>query len=191
MLALQTSSSWRPKVPIIYSMMGWKDENPAPARAAYRSRLGLAVVLVALGLPTCGRESGSEETSSEQPVDQTEAVTSVATATSTATATASSTAASMVTPPAYPRPDRLCGKPGFAYLLSVYFYPQCSKCHGGNDIAGADPDVSWPRMRTFDDQKVIGVVLSGQFCAGACRLEEGDAILADIRAWQVEKDGCP
>jgi hypothetical protein len=188
-------SSFRADLPIDHLEMGEKAHIPAAVCGARPYGLGLGILVLTLGLAACGLEPESSDPHEQQTSTETAVSVVPTTATATATATAASASSvatsTSVAPPAYARPDRLCGRPGFAYLLSVYFYPQCSKCHGGNDFAGADPDVSWPRMQALDEQKLINVVLTGQFCVDKCRLREGDATLADIRAWQAEKSECP
>ena len=93
-------------------------------------------------------------------------------------------------PPDFPKPENLCGEPGFKYLLSIYFYPYCNKCHGKGDIASANVDEAYAGMITFENEVIRNIVTAGQFCTGDCRLAEGDPILAEIDTWLSKKDSC-
>ena len=93
-------------------------------------------------------------------------------------------------PPNFSKPENLCGEPGFKYLLTIYFYPYCNKCHGKGDIASADADEAYAGMITFENEVIRNIVTAGQFCTGDCRLAEGDPILEEIDAWLSKKDSC-
>lgn len=103
-----------------------------------------------------------------------------------------------VKPPAnLPRPARLCGDEGYAYLLTMYVRPQCGGCHfkgsvlHWNAMGDADPKTAAWYARMYQKPVFMDKVMRNDFILPECEIRAQDPLYADFNEWWENPANCP
>ncbi len=94
------------------------------------------------------------------------------------------------------RPDRLCGVPGYTYLLQYYLRPQCGGCHDKDNIVHwngfADSDVPtamrYARYYLGEQQLFLLRVRDNPFISQGCTISTSDPVYKDLQEWLSHPD---
>jgi hypothetical protein len=100
-------------------------------------------------------------------------------------------------PIAEPRPTKVCGREGFAYLWKGYLVPECGGCHYLNNIYKQSPfgqkddlEGSFNAMLS-EDKAAIMRAIGGQVFCKKCVLKPDDPLQKDIADWLDARSVCP
>ncbi len=86
------------------------------------------------------------------------------------------------------RPEEVCGRAGFNYLATAYFFEECGGCHYEGNRFGVsnfairkDIDASYQVMlNQVNPDLLVEASIENAFC-NSCLLRDDDPLLADIR----------
>ena len=98
--------------------------------------------------------------------------------------------------PVVQRPGEVCGRPGFEYLLKVYFAGTCRGCHfQGSPVhplamADGNLEVAYQSSLTIQRDLFIDRVTKNRLLVPECNLAKNDPVLADFMHWNDHRQTC-
>jgi hypothetical protein len=95
------------------------------------------------------------------------------------------------------RPDVICGKAGYQFLLRNYIGPHCGSCHANGGFADPkfgdtnDPDAAYLAALSVFENKWEETLTNNQFCGASCSLDSRGRVYNGFREWLDNSTDCP
>ena len=94
------------------------------------------------------------------------------------------------------KPAKLCGQPGYEYLLNTYIRPSCAGCHftgnslGLTALADPDPSVAFSAGQVYSPDTWLQRTMHNPFINSECNLLASDGVYADLNTWLQMEGFC-